>query len=64
MSVVRGRQAGADVQELTDPGLARQVTDRAAQERPVSASIVADTGVESSDLVTDLAVYGVIVRAA
>jgi hypothetical protein len=33
--MVGGRQARADVQELPDPGLARQVLHRAAQERPV-----------------------------
>ena len=33
--VVRGRQAGADVQELADPGLAHQVPDRPPQEGPV-----------------------------
>jgi len=35
--VVRGRQAGADVQELTDPGLAHQVPHRPPQESPVPA---------------------------
>jgi hypothetical protein len=35
--VVRGRQAAADVQELGDARLGRQVPDRPAQERPVLA---------------------------
>ena len=35
--VVRGRQAGADVQELADPGLAHQVPHRPPQEGPVPA---------------------------
>ena len=35
MGIVRGRQSGADVQELADSALSRQVPDHPAQELPV-----------------------------
>jgi hypothetical protein len=37
VDVVRGRQSGADVEELPDARLGRQVPHRAAEERPVLA---------------------------
>ena len=40
MGVVRGRQSGADVQELADTCLAGQEPDSAGQEMPLSAGDV------------------------
>jgi len=62
--VARGRQAGADVQELPDPGPRRQVPDRPAQERPVGPSQPDDVREHRHDLVADLTVGLVVVLAA
>src|SRR5690606_39602736 len=42
VGVVHGRQARADVEELPDTGVLRQVADGAAQEVPVSAGVLHD----------------------
>ena len=54
--VVGRGQAGADVEELPDPGLARQVTDRAGEEAPGRAGDDADAGENLQVLVPGLSV--------
>jgi hypothetical protein len=44
MGVVRGGQAGADVEELRDPGLRGQVADRPGQEPALHPRDVGDAG--------------------
>lgn len=56
VSVVRRRQAGADVQELANARLASQVADRADQEATVGASALADLGHEDQRPLGELAV--------
>ena len=61
MSVVDGRKAGTDVQELADPHLTSQVPDRPGEEGPGSASELDNVGINLGDLVTDLTVYRVVI---
>jgi hypothetical protein len=44
MSVVRGRDAGADIQELPDASLGSQVPHDSGQERPVGPDAAAIYG--------------------
>jgi hypothetical protein len=62
--VIRGRQAGPDVEELPNAGLGGQVPDRAAEERPVLARGDADGRVGLQDLLGGLAVGRKVVLAA
>jgi hypothetical protein len=64
VSVVGGRQAGADVEELPDPGLAGQVTDRADQETALHMGDIGDVGKHPQDHVADLAVGREVILAA
>jgi hypothetical protein len=64
MGVVRGRQAGPDIQELADPGLAGQVPDHPPEEQAVLPRLPHDVGEHLLDAITNLAVDGVIVLAA
>jgi hypothetical protein len=62
--VLGGRQAGADVQELADAGLAGQVADRPAEKCPVGAGLLDDARQHLHDLLTDLPVDREVVLAA
>jgi hypothetical protein len=64
VGVVGGGQAGADVQELADAGLAGQVADGTGQKRPGGAGDVDDPGEGLTKLLGDLAVGGEVVLAA
>jgi hypothetical protein len=64
VSVIRGRQSGADVQELAVAFSAGQVMDRAAGESAISAGLDHDDRQHLGHLVASLAVGSVIVRAA
>jgi len=64
VGVLVGGQAGADVEELPDPGLAGQVLDRAAQERPVGPHPGQDVRVGLQRLLSGLPVGGEVVLAA
>ena len=58
VGVLVGGQAGADVEELPDPGLADQVLDRAAQERPVGPHPRQDVRVGLQGLLSGFPVGG------
>ena len=62
--VVRRGQARADVEELANPGVGGQVTDRAGEKAPGSASHDGDARENFLVLVTGLAVDSVVVFAA
>jgi hypothetical protein len=62
--VVSRGKAGADVEELPDARLARQVADRAGQERPVGAHGQGQVRVRLQRPVTGLPVGGEMVLAA
>ena len=62
--VLGARQAGADVQELADPGLARQVPDGAPQEGPVLADRRAHRGPALHAFQPGFPVDGEMIRAA
>jgi len=62
--VLGARQAGADVQELADSGLARQVPDGAPQEGPVLADRRAHRGPALHGFKPGFPVDGEMVRAA
>src|SRR5262249_43294468 len=64
VGVVRGRDAGADVEELADPRLPGQVTHRAGQEGAVGADRVNDVRIGLDRLLTGRPVGGEIVLAA
>jgi hypothetical protein len=64
VGVVRGRDAGAEVEELPDPGLRGQEPDHPGQERPVGADRGDDAGVGLDHRVAGGAVGGEVVRAA
>ena len=64
MHVVRTRQAGADVEELRDARLARQVADGPAQEGPVLPHRGADRAPAFQHLAGDGPVGGEVVLAA
>jgi hypothetical protein len=64
MGVIRGGQAGADVQELPDPRLDGQVADRPGQERPGRAGDHGDTGKDLQVLIARCPVDRVVVLAA
>ena len=63
MGIVRGRQAGPDIQELADPGLAGQVPHHPPEEQAVLARLPHDVGQHLLDAITHLAVNGVVVLA-
>jgi hypothetical protein len=46
--------------KLTDPGLTGQVPHGTTQKDPVGAGIVADTGMQLADLVTDRPIDGIV----
>jgi hypothetical protein len=60
VGLVGGRQAGADVQELSDLRLTGQVPDRPGEELPGGAGDVDDFGEDLAILVTGGAVDGVL----
>jgi hypothetical protein len=62
--VVGRRQAGADVEELADPGLGDQVPHGPAQERPVGPGRADDVGQEPAHLLTHGPVGREVVLAA
>ena len=64
VGVVGRGQAGADVEELPDAGLSRQVAHRTTEEQPVHARVLDDLGEPRGDAVADLAVDRVVVLAA
>ena len=64
VGVVRGGQAGADVEELADARLPGQVPDRAGEEGPGGAGVLHDRREGLEHLVADLAVDGEVVLAA
>jgi hypothetical protein len=64
MSIVCGGKARADVEELANPDILGQVTDRAGKKGPGSASDNGDTRENILVLVTGLAVDSIIVLAA
>ena len=64
MCVIDGRQSGADVEELPDPLLFRQVTDRPGQEIPALAGEVAKGREDLAELVADELVDRVVVLAS
>jgi hypothetical protein len=64
VSVVRGRDAGADVQELPDARLAGQVTHRAGEELPVGPGPRGHARIGCGGLLGGLPVSGVVVLAA
>jgi hypothetical protein len=64
VGVLRGRHAGADVEELPDAGVADQVGDSPFEERTGRPRHYGDVGVETGELVADLAVDLEVVVAA
>jgi hypothetical protein len=64
MGVVLGRDAGADVQELAQPGLVGQVAHGAAEELPVGADAGDDERVVGDRGLGGLPVGGEVVLAA
>ena len=64
MGVVRGRDAGADVEELPDPGLGGQEPHHPGEERSVGAHRGDDAGVGLEHRVAGRAVGGEVVLAA
>jgi hypothetical protein len=56
VGVVGGGQAGADVQELADPGLAGQVGDGPDEERARAAGDLDDLREDGPELLTGVAV--------
>jgi hypothetical protein len=64
VDVVGGRQTGADVEELPDPGLGGDVADRAHQEGPRRAGVLDDLRERLPDLVAHLPVDGEVLRPA
>jgi hypothetical protein len=62
--VVGRGQPGADIEELPDPDLAREVADRAIEERPRLAGDRGDLGVNRQPRVAGLAVNRIVVLAA
>jgi hypothetical protein len=63
VGVVGRRQAGADVEELADPGLAGQVADGADEELAGAAGDLDDLGEGGTELVAGVAVDRVVVLA-
>jgi len=64
VGVVRGRYAGADVEELADARLAAQLADGPAEEGPVGADRGDDLRVGRGGELSGLLVGGVVVLAA
>jgi hypothetical protein len=64
VGVVRGGQAGADVEELPYPGLAGQVPDRAGEKGPRGTRDHGDAGEDLFVLIAGLTVDGIVVLAA
>jgi hypothetical protein len=64
MGVVNRRQPRADVQELADSRLTRQVADGPAEKVPLRAGGADDAGEDLADLITGRAVGGEVVLAA
>ena len=64
VGVVRGGQAGADVEELPDAGLGDDAAHGAAEERTAGAGDVHDAREEPHVLVPGVAVDGDVVLAA
>ena len=62
--VLRGRQPGADVQELPQAGLADQVPDHAAEQVTLGPDTYLDGGQPGDELVADGPVGGEVVLAA
>src|SRR5216683_1844131 len=62
--VVHRRDSRADVKELPDPGLRRQVAHRPAEERPMPAHALHEVGVRGERLIARLAVSLEVVLAA
>jgi hypothetical protein len=64
MSVVRRREARADVQELPHPSLACQEANDTSQEMTVGTGDIHDSREDRTELVTGRAVDSVVVLAA
>src|SRR6266536_3135474 len=64
LSAYTTRHSGADVKELTDPGLGRQVANRAGQEITRRPRFVEDAGEDFGDLVAGLLVNQVEILTA
>jgi hypothetical protein len=64
MGVARGRDAGADVQELPDPGVGGEVADGPAEKRAVRVGAGGQVRVDLKRRFGDRPVGGVIVLAA
>jgi hypothetical protein len=63
VDVAAARQAGADVQELRDPGLAGQEPDHPAQQRPVGLRPCGGVGRDLQGQLDDIPVHGEVVLA-
>ena len=64
VGIVLAGQPGADIEELADLHLTRQVTDNPGDEIAGRASLVEDTRIELRELVTGLFVDRVVILAA
>src|SRR5690348_5088048 len=64
VGVARGRDAGADVEELADPGFGGEEADGPPEERPVGAGSESRVRIKCEGCVPDSTVGGVVVPAA
>jgi hypothetical protein len=64
VGVVMGGQPGADVKELPDPGLPGQEPDGTPKEHPREPRHLVEAGVRLKDLLRELAVGRIVVRAS